>query len=111
MDITIPSSDARLGTNCLYLEFCMALLMGHFCLQILTIDFTGKEDINIDRELHCLDNLVFLNGLIACKFLCIRGQEPCQQNQVPCTAIIAITVEPCWQVAKLTGFPKNEIEL
>lgn len=28
-----------------------------------------------------------------------------------CIAIIAITIEPCWQVAKLTGFPKNETEL
>lgn len=89
----------------------MVLLVGHFCLQILTTDFTGKVDINIDRSLHCLDNLVFLNGLTACKFLCIREQELHQQNKVPCIAIIAITVEPCWQVAKFTGFPKNEIEL
>lgn len=74
--------------------------------------FTGKVGINIDRALNCIDSLVFLNVLIACIFLCIRGQEQSQQNQVlALLSCIAITVEPCWQVAKRTGFPKNAIEL
>lgn len=51
-----------LGTTCLYLDFCMVLLVGHFYLQILTTDFTGKVGISIDMALNCLDNLVFLKA-------------------------------------------------